>query len=115
MDALEFAKAMIRYEELHREMKSLEKTITDYVSEREESQMIGNVKAHYRAGRTSYDYEATVFGLSGVTVLHPFVQTHKKVKTTYDWKSICMDEFKVKKDAVIIKNQPVPYVKIEVV
>lgn len=105
MDNLEFAKAMIRYEELYKELMGLEKLIGDHVLSTGETQSIGNVKAKYNNGRTTYDYETP-----GKNAPAPVIEKYTQIVEKVDWRSICNEmEFEAP-----IKTHPVPSVKIEV-
>ena len=105
MDNLEFAKAMIKYEELYREMQALEAVITEYVMDKGENQGIGNVSALYRKGRTEYDYEAI-----GSKAPMFVIDKHREVIEKINWRAVCIE---MSYDPPITK-EPVPYVKIEV-
>ena len=105
MDNLEFAKAMIRYEELYNEMQELEDVIQAHVLEREESQSIGNVHAKYTNGRTVYDYE-TPGRIAPDDIVRQYTETIEKI----DWRSIC----KEMQYEPLVKSEPVPSVKIVV-
>lgn len=58
MDAVELAKTMLEYGELMAAAADLEERIKAAVLELQATQTVGNVKATYSGGRTSYDYEA---------------------------------------------------------
>ena len=109
MDNLEFAKAMIRYEELFREMKALEELIYPHVLALESSQSVGNVTAKYTNGRTSYAYEKVTEYLP-LPQLEPYIKKHTTTIEKVDWRSICKD---LDYDPPIDK-EPVPSVKIVV-
>ena len=105
MDNLEFAKAMIRYEELFKELKHLEELISNHVMARGETQAIGNVYAKFSHGRTTYDYETP-----GRTAPVPVIEKYTEIVEKVDWRSICKEmDFEAP-----IKTHPVPSVKIEV-
>jgi hypothetical protein len=109
MDNLEFAKAMIRYEELYTEMKKLEAVITDHVMDKGETQAIGNVYAKYSNGRTEYDYSA-IREAYPPEDLADIIYDNTKVIEKIDWRSICLAmDWKAP-----VSKEPVPYVKIEV-
>jgi hypothetical protein len=110
MDPLEFAKAMVRYEELYREMKELEDKIAAHVMKIESSQEIGNVRAKYTKGRTVYAYERVRDAFDAIT-LDPYINLHTSTIYKTDWRSICQD---LQYDPPIEK-EPVPGVKIEVI
>jgi hypothetical protein len=105
MDNLQFAKAMIRYEELWKEMKALEGEIETHVLERGETQAIGNVYAKYSNGRTVYDYET-----SAMSAPDEVKASHTEVIRKVDWRAICK-ELDLE---VPVAKEPVPYVKISV-
>jgi hypothetical protein len=105
MDNLEFAKAMIRYEELYKELEGLRALIEDHVLSIGETQSIGNVYAKYSNGRTTYDYEA-VKGIAPKEI----VALNTEVVEKTDWRSIC----KALDFEAPIKKQPTPSVKVEV-
>ena len=109
MNNLEFAKAMVRYEELHKELKALEAQITDHVMGLEQTQEIGNVKARYSKGRTSYNYEMITSDYP-LDTLKPYIAKHSKMIEKIDWRSICKE---LDYDPPIA-NEPTPYVKVEV-
>lgn len=105
MDNLEFAKAMIRYEELYKELKSLEAVIETHVMECGETQSIGNVYAKYSNGRTVYDYE-----LAGKNAPIPVIEKYTEVVEKVDWRSICKDmDYEAP-----VKMAPTPTVKVTV-
>jgi hypothetical protein len=105
MDNLEFAKAMIRYEELFKEMKQLEAIIETHVMERGETQAIGNVYAKFTNGRTIYDYETP-----GRQAPEVVIEKYTEIIEKTDWRSICKEmDFEAP-----IKKHPVPSVKIDV-
>lgn len=109
MKDLEFAKAMVKYQELYQELEALNKMITEYVMDRESSQSIGNVTARYSKGRTSYAYEKVTESYP-LDYLKPYIDKHSKMIEKIDWRSICKDlDF----DPPIDK-EPIPYVKIDV-
>ena len=109
MDNLEFAKAMIRYEELFREMKALEELIYTHVLALESSQSVGNVTAKYTNGRTSYNYEAVRDAVPPVK-LNTYISRHTTTIEKVDWRSLCKE---LDYDPPIDK-EPVPSVKIVV-
>jgi hypothetical protein len=111
MDNLEFAKAMIRYEELFREMKAIEELIYPHVLALESSQSVGNVTAKYTNGRTYYDYEFIRYDEEfPQEELTPYIKKHTQTIEKVDWRSICKE---LDYDPPIDK-EPVPSVKIVV-
>lgn len=109
MDNLEFAKAMIQYEELYKELKTLEEQIGEYVLNKGESQAIGNVTAKYSNGRTQYDYEA-VNAFYPPEIMLPVIDRHSQEFVKIDWRSVC-EEMKFEAP---IKVQPTPSVSVKV-
>jgi len=109
MNSLEFAKAMIEYEELYRKLQDLEEKISQYVMTQEESQKIGNVTARYTHGRTIYDY-TQVTGAYPLVQLDPIIQKHTTTVDKIDWRSVCEEM----EWTPPIKQEPTPSVKVQV-
>ena len=88
MTPTELAKAMIRWEEMRRELDLLESQIEASVLALGKTQTVGNVRATFSAGRKIYDYEFAAHGLPR-EVYGPLSIKYRK--TSYDWKAICQD------------------------
>jgi hypothetical protein len=98
---------MLEYGELMGKVQELEAEIRAAVLEREETQIVGNVKAAYSGGRKSYDYEAAVnkamqSGLYPVDLMDTY--TSAVVKT--DWRRAALE-------GIGIEQTDVPYTESE--
>ena len=109
MNNLEFAKAMVRYEELHQEMKALEEQITAHVMNIGQTQSVGNVQAKYTNGRTEYDY-TSITSFYPLDDLRDLINEHSTMVEKIDWRAIC----KAKDFLPTVSKEPVPSVKIVV-
>ena len=86
MNASELATKMLEWEQAKRGLDALTAEIEAAVLEVGQTQTVGNVRATYSGGRTSYDYQA-----AGVNAPAGVVADYTKTvtTTTTDWKTIC--------------------------
>lgn len=110
MNTTELAKAMLKWGELQEQAKELEAEITDAVLAIGKTQTVGNVRATYSKGRTTYDYQGAVEALG----LHPS-ELEEWEKVSYDWKSACDALSKEYDLHVPAKSQSGPTVRVKVV
>jgi hypothetical protein len=77
---------MLEYEDLDRRMKEIKERITAGVLEREQTQQVGNVKATYRKGRKSYDYQAVCEDAPD-----DVVEQYTKVRKSVSWSKVALE------------------------
>ena len=122
LNSRELAEAVLKYEDLFRELKSLERDILDAVLYYEKSVELSNIRAKYSEGRKSYDWEGYILEMKSTfdeTVLSGLLQKHSKTKTSTSvaWAKIADDLGIKSSDLVEAGFQRVgdPSAKIEVV
>lgn len=82
MTARELAEAMLEWGELREKLDALEQAITAEVLKLEKTQTVGNVRASFSGGRTTYDYQGAV---KSIGLARSELADYEKV--TYDWKT----------------------------
>lgn len=87
VDKSQLARLMLEWEELRREMDTIETEIKQSVLQIGETQVVGNVRATYNNPRKSYMYEVSAKKRISSPELETLKLEHKK--TSYDWKEIC--------------------------
>ena len=88
VDKSQLARLMLEWEELRREMDTIETEIKQSVLQIGKTQVVGNVRATYNNPRKKYDYEGSAVKKIGHgKALEGLKLDHRKV--TYDWKAIC--------------------------
>lgn len=87
MEPNELARRMLEWQDAQAHADLLKMEIEAAVLELGKTQTVGSVRATYSAGRKSYDYEAAwKAGGYGTGV-----DIEKYQRTTYDYKSACLD------------------------
>jgi len=89
------AKWMLEWERKKRELDELEEAIRDTVLQLEETVEVGNIKAQYRKGRKSYDYEAV-----GADAPPSLVKAYTKVTEKVYWRDLVLDGMQIAQDTV---------------
>jgi hypothetical protein len=87
VDKSRLARLMLEWEELRREMDTIETEIKQSVLQIGKTQVVGNVRARYNNPRKSYMYEVSAKKRISSPELETLKLEHKK--TSYDWKEIC--------------------------
>lgn len=99
MNATELATRMLEWEHTQRAADALKAEIEAAVLELGKTQTVGNVRATYRAGRKSYDYEAAVTAFADNAANNDDAATFNRIqiisrfhsRTVYDYKSIASE------------------------
>ena len=104
MNTTEFAQAMIDWKKLNTEIEELEEEIKAYVLEQKKTQNIGDVRATYSKGRTTYDYE-----FSAVQANATVEEKHRSEHI--DWNAVCKDN---NVSDLVIAKQSDPSVRIKI-
>lgn len=88
MNASELATKMLLWEQRRTELDTLEAEIKEAVLALGKTQTVGNVRASYSKGRTSYDYRTPVEEGVDSGEIHPdALAYYQTVKT--DWRTAC--------------------------
>jgi hypothetical protein len=108
MNASELATKMLQWEQKRLELDALETEIKEAVLTIGKTQTVGNVRASYSKGRTTYDYQAAVEIGIAAEKIHPDELYHYQIIKT-DWRAACkafdLDAF--------VKNQSGPSVSVK--
>ena len=86
MNSTELAQAMLAWQELQTRADNLKSLISAEVMALGKTQTVGNVRAQYRSGRKSYDYEAAAKGVP-TDVVDQYTKTVRKT----NWRDLCKD------------------------
>jgi len=89
------AEWMLKWERKKRELDELETAIHDTILQLGETVEVGNVKAQYRQGRKSYDYEAVGSDASDA-LREQFTKTMVKV----DWRKLVLDGMGIEQNQI---------------
>jgi len=77
---------LLKWEEHREQLDALETDIQGIVLSLKRTQVVGNVRATYSAGRKRYDYETA---LRGHDITDDSMQAHTTITTTVDWRALC--------------------------
>jgi hypothetical protein len=95
MDMSILAKKMLEYERVQRQADALKHRIEEAVMDLGKSQTVGNVKATFRNGRKSYDYEAI-----GSTAKREQIMARTKMVAKTDWRKLVLEDLGIEQDDV---------------
>ena len=83
MNPTELAQSLLQWQGLKEQMDELEEAIKEAVLKLGKTQTVGDVRASYSKGRTTYDYETPASSFATDEQMEAF----KKV--SYDWRGMC--------------------------
>lgn len=103
MDSSELAMKMLEWEKLRKQLDVIEAEIRGAVLELGKTQTVGNVRASYSGGRSTYDYQS-------VGREAPLNMIIKHTKTVTDWKAVC--DALGEKPVLVSKSEPGVTIKL---
>ena len=106
MDMSELAALMLEWENTKKRLAELEAEIIPSVLAIGKTQTVGNVRASYRQGSKSYDYETP-----GKNAHDDVIAAHTETKITTNWKAVC----EAANMTPMIASQSAPSVSVKLV
>jgi len=105
MDKKELATKLLEWGEAKEALEALEQEIKDAVLTLGNTQTVGNVRATYSNGKTTFDYEAAGASADQATI-------EANTKTVVDWRGVCQD---LEIDNIPVLKRSAPSVTVKLI